>query len=337
MPAHDSVRPVVWDGDALKLIDQRWLPGEQVYCRCWSGDEVPSAIREMVVRGAPAIGIAAAFGAVLGAREGDFAGALERLARARPTAVNLRWALARMAGAARRDPSPRALLIEAQAMLAEDLEGNRRMGEFGARYIREGSAVLTHCNTGSLATAGYGTALGVIRSAWNAGRLRRVFAGEARPWLQGARLTAWELKQDGIPVTLLADGAAAALMRAGEVSWVIVGADRVTANGDVVNKIGTYSLALAAKAHDVGFMVVAPRSTLDFDLARGGDVPIEFRGDDEVLNVHGRRIAPEGVQAWNPVFDVTPAALVDVLVTDAGAVERPSLERMAALRNGVAA
>lgn len=331
MTAHDSVRPVQWDGDALKLIDQRWLPDEHVYCRCRSADEVAAAIRDMVVRGAPAIGIAAAFGVVLGAIGGDVDGAIERLGRARPTAVNLRWALARMRAAAAQDPSPQALLARAQSMLAEDLEGNRRMGELGARYIPRGSSVLTHCNTGSLATAGYGTALGVIRSAWREGGLRRVFAGETRPWLQGARLTAWELRQDGIPVTLLADGAAAALMRAGEVSWVIVGADRITANGDVANKIGTYSLALAAKAHDVGFMVVAPRSTLDFELARGADIPIEFRGDDEVLHVQGRRIAPEGVSAWNPVFDVTPASLVDVLVTETGVVERPNRERLAAL------
>lgn len=334
MTALDSVRPVAWIDDGLRLLDQRWLPGEQVYRQCRSSQEVVAAIRDMVVRGAPAIGIAAAFGVVLGARENDLQGALERLAQTRPTAVNLRWALRRMARAAARDASPAALLASAQALLEEDLAANHHMGDLGAAYLPAGRAVLTHCNTGSLATAGYGTALGVIRSAWNQGRLSRVFAAETRPWLQGARLTAWELQQDGVPVTLLADSAAASLLRSGEISWVIVGADRVAANGDVANKIGTYALALAAKAHDVGFMVVAPRATIDFELASGSDIPIEFRGEDEVLSVLGRRIAPPGVPAWNPVFDVTPASLVDVLVTEAGAVERPSSERVAGLRAG---
>lgn len=327
----DSVRPVLWRDGAVVLLDQRRLPGEVVHLTCRRADEVAEAIRAMVVRGAPAIGIAAAYGVVLAADDLDPAAALDRLAAARPTAVNLGWALARMRPLLEAGAGADRLLDAAQAIHEEDVAGNRRLGELGAAYVEPGSAVLTHCNTGSLATGGYGTALGVIRSAWAAGRLTRVYAGETRPWLQGARLTAWELLADGIPVDLLADGAAAALLRTGEVSCVVVGADRVAANGDVANKIGTYALALAARAHGVRFLVAAPMSTVDFDTASGDDIPIEHRPAAEVLGFSARRVAADGAGAWNPVFDITPAALVDVLVTERGVLERPDRERLAAL------
>ncbi|QIT54624.1 S-methyl-5-thioribose-1-phosphate isomerase [Aquisalimonas sp. 2447] len=346
MTDFDTIRPVHWADDHLALLDQRLLPGETRWLRCDSADAVADAIRAMVVRGAPAIGIAAAFGAVLAAREAvaaaptDWRGhlrvALERLEGARPTAVNLRWALQRQSARLEGDPPDPAsvLLAEAEAIATEDLAANRRMGELGAALITKPGGVLTHCNTGSLATAGYGTALGVIRSGWAAGCITRVFADETRPWLQGARLTAWELLQDGIPVELLADGAAPALLRTGAVSWVIVGADRVTANGDVANKIGTYALAIAARHHDVGFMVVAPRSTVDMATPDGDAITIETRDADELLSLGGQRVAAPGAGAWNPVFDVTPAALVDALVTEQGVVHSPDAGRMATAFGG---
>jgi methylthioribose-1-phosphate isomerase len=296
-----------------------------------------------VVRGAPAIGIAAAYGVVLAAREA-YARApgawrafvendLARLAASRPTAVNLFWAIGRMRrpmGSLAGDPVP-ALLTEAHAVLAEDVAANRRMGDLGAALFERPGAVLTHCNTGSLATGGYGTALGVIRSAAAAGQVTRVYADETRPWLQGARLTAWELVRDGIPVDLLVEGAAASLLRLGEVRWVVVGADRVAANGDFANKIGTYGLAVLARHHGVPFMVVAPTSTVDLEVPDGSAIPIEARSPDEVLACGGRRVAAEGAGAWNPAFDVTPAGLVDALVTERGVVLRPDREKIAAL------
>ncbi|HNB90327.1 MAG TPA: S-methyl-5-thioribose-1-phosphate isomerase, partial [Plasticicumulans sp.] len=252
-----------------------------------------------------------------------------------PTAVNLFWAIARMRGRidalpAGVDPLP-ALLAEADAILAEDIAANRRMGELGAALIEPGRALLTHCNTGSLATGGYGTALGVIRSAWAGGRLTAVCADETRPWLQGARLTAWELVQDGIPVTLIAEGAAAHRMKQGDIGWVVVGADRITADGSAANKIGTYGLAVLARFHGVRFMVVAPSSTIDMSLASGGDIPIEMRAPAELLELGGTRVAAEGAQAWNPSFDVTPAALIDAIVTERGVVLAPDAAKMAAL------
>ncbi|WP_440995936.1 S-methyl-5-thioribose-1-phosphate isomerase [Arhodomonas sp. SL1] len=330
---HDGVRAVRWDDGAgeLVLLDQRVLPERVREYRCASAQAVADAITDMVVRGAPAIGIAAAYGVVLAARAGALEQGIEALAVSRPTAVNLAWALRRMRAAAEGGVDAEGLLAEAQALHAEDVAANRRMGAIGAAYLEPGSGVLTHCNTGSLATAGFGTALGVIRAGWAGGRVERVFAGETRPWLQGARLTAWELLADGVPVSLIADSAAAALMRSGAVQWVIVGADRVTANADVANKIGTYSLALAARAHGVGFMVVAPVSTLDADTRSGDDIPIEHRDAAEVLGFAGHRVAPDGATAWNPVFDVTPASLVDVLVTERGAIERPDAASLAAL------
>ena len=345
--SHDTVRALEWADEGLYLLDQRRLPEAETYRCCRDAPAVAAAIAEMVVRGAPAIGIAAAYGAALAARTAwrehgagwaaAMADDLEALRRSRPTAVNLAWALARMEARAAElpageDPTP-ALLAEAHAVHAEDVAANRRMGRSGAGLIQPGSGVLTHCNTGSLATGGLGTALGVIRTAWADGRLERVFADETRPWLQGARLTAWELAADGIPVALLADGAAPALMRSGAVDWVVVGADRIAANGDVANKIGTYGLALAAREHEVRFMVVAPAATIDPQTPDGEAIPIETRGAEEVLSAGGHRIAPagEGVGAWNPVFDVTPAGLVDVLVTERGVVHQPDAEGIARL------
>jgi methylthioribose-1-phosphate isomerase len=258
---------------------------------------------------------------------------IQLLAAARPTAVNLAWALARMQrrlATAGSNPVA-ALLEEARRIHAEDVAANQCMGVAGAALVDEGSAVLTHCNAGALATGGYGTALGVIRSAWSSGKLRQVYAGETRPWLQGARLTAWELLRDGIPVTLLGDSAASLLMQQGRVQWVIVGADRVAANGDVINKIGTYQLAVACRHHGVRMMVVAPLSTLDRDMPDGQQVTLEQRSPDELLQLAGRRIAAPGATAWNPVFDVTPAGLVDFLVTEAGVVAAPDREKLAVL------
>ncbi len=339
----DRVRTVVWREDALELLDQRQLPGSLSYQRVLGVAEVAEAIRIMVVRGAPAIGIAAAYGVVLAARarhaenpEGWRAliGAdLALLAAARPTAVNLAWALRRMErvfAEARGDPTAR-LLAEAQALHAEDIAANRRMGALGAALLGDRAAVLTHCNAGALATGGYGTALGVIRCGYDQGLITRVYADETRPWLQGARLTAWELVQEGIPVTLLADGAAAALLRQGAVQWVIVGADRIAANGDVANKIGTYHLAIAARYHGVRFMVVAPTATLDLSLASGAEIPIEQRGPEELLSLDGQPVAAAGTEVWNPSFDITPAALVDVLVTERGVVLKPNQAQLARL------
>lgn len=340
---YDRVRPIRWLGDRLSLLDQRKLPFAVEYLDCADSDAVAQAIRDLVVRGAPAIGIAAAWGAVLAgqaveAADGQaalarLAPALDRLNAARPTAVNLMWALARMrralagAGADWHETLQR----EARAIEAEDLAANRRMGALGAGLIASGAGVLTHCNTGSLATAGFGTALGVIRAGVASGRIARVFAGETRPWLQGARLTVWELQQDGIPATLIADAAASHLMKSGQVQWVVVGADRICANGDTANKIGTYQLAIAARHHGLKFMVVAPSSTVDMATARGEDIEIELRDPGELLGYGGQRTVAAGVAAWNPVFDVTPAGLIDAIVTERGVIERPDAARMRAM------
>ena len=338
--AHNRVRAVVWREDALELLDQRLLPGAVHYRRLMDAAEVAEAIRDMVVRGAPAIGIAAAYGVVLAARaryaehpdrwRERIVGDLAALAAARPTAVNLVWALQRMERVIAQtagDPVER-LLAEAQVIHEEDIAANRRMGELGAALLGERGAVLTHCNAGALATGGYGTALGVIRRGYERGLVERVYADETRPWLQGARLTAWELVRDGIPVTLLADGAAAALIGQGAVRWVIVGADRIAANGDVANKIGTYGLAVAARHHGVRFMVVAPTSTVDMRIARGADIPIEQRAAEVLLTFGGQPVAAAVAEVWNPSFDVTPAALVDALVTERGVALAPDAEKM---------
>ena len=327
----ENIEPVKWRNDSLVLLDQRRLPASEEFLVLKTVEEVACAIIDLVVRGAPAIGIAAAYGVVLAARarlaEGDrrwrllLAQDLERLAAARPTAVNLAWAVGRMHDCMIGVPEaeiPARLLDVARAIHEQDIEANHRMGALGAALIEQGSGVLTHCNAGALATGGYGTALGVIRSAWEAGKLARVFADETRPWLQGTRLTAWELARSGIPVSVIADSAAATLMREGLVQWVVVGADRITANGDVINKIGTYSLAVLARAHGVRFMVVAPTSTIDLDTATAQQVPIEVRGWAEIWTATGSKSPPPGVEVLNRVFDVTPAELISAIVTEKG-------------------
>jgi methylthioribose-1-phosphate isomerase len=337
----DTFKPVMWQDDAVSLLDQRRLPQQHQYNQYRTAAEVATAIRDMVVRGAPAIGITAAYAIVLAARQRYAESAtdwrsliesdLQQLAASRPTAVNLFWAIERMRHRLRDiegDPVD-TLLQEAKAIHAEDIAANLKMGEFGASLIDKGSSVLTHCNAGALATGGHGTALGVIRSAHADGKLANVYADETRPWLQGARLTAWELLQDQIPVTLVAEGAAAWLMKQGKVQWVIVGSDRIVANGDVANKIGTYSLAVLARQHGVRFMVAAPTSTIDMAINDGADIPIEQRDADELLCCGGQRIAAEGAGAWNPVFDVTPAELVDAIVTERGIIEKPDSTRLA--------
>ena len=343
--AFDKVRAIAWRDGRLELLDQRLLPEQCLWLKCSDVLEVAEAIRTMVVRGAPAIGITAAYGVVLAARrryaedvegwrqaiEAD----LDRLAASRPTAVNLFWALAVMREAIAglpdgTDPEPELLAL-ADRIAADDLAANRRMGRLGASLIEGPADLLTHCNAGSLATGGFGTALGVVRATVAEGRVGQVYADETRPWLQGARLTAWELIEDGIPVTLVAEGAAAYLMAQKRIRWVIVGADRIAANGDVANKIGTYSLAVNARRHGVGFMVVAPTSTIDMATPDGAAIPIETRSEDELLTLAGRRIAAPGAQAWNPVFDVTPAELVTAIVTERGIVEAPDESAMRAL------
>ena len=346
MPApnrHDTIRAVAFSDGVLRLLDQRRLPFEETYIECRSADDVAVAIRDLAVRGAPAIGIAAAWGVVLEAQRVAAAGGsasatvlepvLQRLNAARPTAVNLAWALARMRAVLARAPQAalESLQAEAQAIQDEDLAANRRMGEFGAALFGNGSGVLTHCNTGSLATAGFGTALGVIRAGFAAGKIAQVYAGETRPWQQGARLTMWELMRDAIPAKLVADSAAAHLMKSGAVQWVVVGADRIAANGDTANKIGTYQLAISARHHGVKFMVVAPSSTVDMATADGAHIEIELRHPAELFGIGGQRTVVEGADAWNPVFDVTPAALIDALVTEHGVIEQPDAARMRAV------
>jgi methylthioribose-1-phosphate isomerase len=337
---HDTVRAIEWREDRLYLLDQRLLPLQQDFIAYSDAPAVAEAIRDMVVRGAPAIGISAAYAVVLSAiqhaGEDDWKSAvleeIECLAASRPTAVNLFWALRRMRQCIEdQDAAPVDLLLaEARRIHEEDAEANHRMGELGAALVDSGD-VITHCNAGALATGGYGTALGVIRSAFAADKIGRVYADETRPWMQGARLTAWELLQDHIPVTLLCEGAAASLMKSGRISWVIVGSDRIAANGDVANKIGTYSLAVNARHHGVRFMVVAPTSTVDMQAAGAADIPIEERDAMEVLGLAGKRIAAEGAEAWNPAFDVTPAELVDAIVTEKGVVLKPDAAKMKAL------
>ncbi len=341
MSNNDSIRPISWRDNSLFLLDQRILPQEHIEIALHKVEDVAAAIRDMVVRGAPAIGITAAYGVVLAAMnryEQDIDNwkqlmveDMALLAAARPTAVNLFWALEHMQGlidSVEGDPYE-TLKAAADRILADDIQANRQMGKLGADLITEqGSAVLTHCNAGALATGGYGTALGVIRSAFAEGRIKHVYADETRPWLQGSRLTAWEMVQEKIPVTVLSEGAAATLMKQGKISWVIVGSDRIAANGDVANKIGTYGLAVLARHHGVKFMVAAPTTTVDMAIPCGDDIPIEERGQDEVLCCGGRRVAAEGADAWNPAFDVTPAELVDAIVTEKGVVEKPTLEKM---------
>jgi len=331
-PQQLSVQALQWSGLALKVLDQRVLPAAITYDEYRDAAGVAEAIASMRVRGAPAIGIAAAYGVALSALQhypadnwrGLVEQDIERLAASRPTAVNLFWALEKMrALLAKPLAEPITALTElAKQIHAEDLAANLAMGERGADILGDARAVLTHCNAGALATGGYGTALGVIRSAYRRGHLQQVYAGETRPWLQGARLTVWELSQDGIPATLIADSAAAWLMKSGMIDWIVVGADRITANGDVANKIGTYSLAVLAKQHGVKLMVAAPSSTFDFNLESGDSIEIEQRSAQELLPACYLQ-ADSLVSAWNPVFDVTPAELISAIVTERGAVIDP--------------
>ncbi|MEA2568086.1 MAG: methylthioribose-phosphate isomerase [Acidobacteriota bacterium] len=314
-----NVEPIRWRGDALELLDQRLLPREVRWVVCRDAGEVARAIRDMVVRGAPAIGVSAAYGIALASLRGDdVTAAAAELREARPTAVNLMWAVDRMLRARGGD-----LVAEADAIFREDVESNRRIGAFGAELLGEQTTILTHCNAGALATAGYGTALGVVRAAVEAGKRIAVFADETRPYLQGARLTAWELQQDGIDVTLITDNMAGHFFQQGQFDAVIVGADRIAANGDAANKIGTYTVAVLAHAHGVPFYVAAPISTIDPDCANGTLIPIEERSADEVTSIGGKSIAPDGISVRHPAFDVTPARLISAIITDRGVLRAP--------------
>ncbi len=339
MTPEKAPKTIDWLGDRVRLIDQTRLPLELVFKETRDYRELAESIRRLEVRGAPAIGVAAALGIALAGLESgasdatelanDVESAAELLVSTRPTAVNLKWAVERMLQALRSAQAGDAaaardlLVSEAVAILEEDRELSRRIGENGAQLLHHGDGVLTHCNAGGLATAEYGTALAVIFTAAERGKRLRVFADETRPLLQGARLTTWELLARGIDVTLLCDSAAASAMAKGWIDKVIVGADRIAANGDVANKIGTFPLALAARRHGVPFYVAAPYSTLDLSLASGADVPIEERSPEEVTMIGGRRIAPEGVGVYNPAFDVTPAELVTAIITDVGVMRPP--------------
>jgi methylthioribose-1-phosphate isomerase len=333
---------IAWRGRSVIMIDQRKLPGQETYVRCRTYIQVAQAIEKMVIRGAPAIGIAAAYGLVLGALglsaetglslDRDFVKIYKRLERTRPTARNLFWALERMRAVYERTRTEglralrTALLDEAKAIEREDAETNRAIGRHGQALLNDGWTVLTHCNAGALATAEYGTALGIIRAAVAEGKRIKVFADETRPFLQGARLTVWELDRDGIPVVLITDSMAGWFMRRGEIQAVVVGADRIAQNGDTANKIGTYSVAVLAKENGIPFYVAAPESTIDRCLADGGGIPIEERNPDEVREVGGRLITVPFVEIRNPAFDVTPAAYITAIVTERG-VHRPPYEK----------
>jgi methylthioribose-1-phosphate isomerase len=344
----NMLKTMYWENGALMILDQTALPLREHYIKAESCARVAEAIKKMEVRGAPAIGLAAAYGVALGALA--FAGApsgwdehMKTAARAlgetRPTAINLFWALRRMENKLQSlyaeydvtEPSPEtqaafaaALLAEAERMAAEDERDNRLLGAAGAALVPENAAILTHCNAGALATGAYGTALGVVRAAWEAGKNPRVFADETRPCLQGARLTTWELQRDGIPVTLITDGMAGYLMQQGKIDIVLVGADRVAANGDIANKIGTYALAVLAQAHDIPFYAAAPTSTIDLRAGGGGDIPVEERDGDEVRRLGGVQIAPPEVSVYNPSFDITPAKYITGLVTEKGVLSPPN-------------
>ncbi len=328
-----NVTPLRWSGarpeGALELIDQRLIPIEETWIPCATYEEVAQAITDMVVRGAPAIGITAAYGAAIGARDGHPREVvLARLADTRPTAVNLFWAISRMRARWERAEADgedlvATLFAEADAIRDEDLAANLAMGRAGAELLEQGARVLTHCNTGGLATAGYGTALGVLRAAHAEGKLAKVWIDETRPYLQGARLTAWECLADGLEATLITDSMAAHFMQRGEVDAVIVGADRIGANGHVANKIGTYGLAVLCAHHGIPFYVAAPTTTLDPEITEGHQIPIEQRSASEVTTVRGQRIAPEGIDVAHPAFDVTPPELVTAIVTERGVARPP--------------
>jgi methylthioribose-1-phosphate isomerase len=337
---------IAWEDDAVVMVDQRKLPAAEVYVRCTTASEVAKAIRTMVIRGAPAIGVAAAMGLALGTGRTkatgtkqcavEFQKLCDMMAGTRPTAVNLFWAIERMkhafatgvhAGESVAQLQAR-LRGEALAIEKEDIESCRSIGRHGAALVPDGARVLTHCNAGALATAGYGTALGVVRGAREAGKAVTVVADETRPFLQGARLTAWELLRDGIDTTVITDNMAGALMRAGDIDLVVVGADRIAANGDVANKIGTYTVAVLAREHGIPFYVAAPWSTIDLATADGTGIPIEERPAREVTHLGGSRITPDGARVRNPAFDVTPHSLVAAIVTERGIYRPPFLESL---------
>ncbi len=346
------VKTLEWTDEGVRFIDQRKLPTEESYVLCRTYEEVADAIRNMTVRGAPAIGVAAAMGIALGVRvlkdndprhlREQFERICDAMAATRPTAVNLFWAIRRMRdkfASAERLPLPQAqqaLIKEAQQMYLEDIAANEAMGRHGATLLPSSGGVLTHCNAGALATCGYGTALGVIRAAVEQGKRLHVFADETRPFLQGSRLTAWELMQDKIPTTLISDNMAGAMMRQGKIDAVVVGADRIAANGDVANKIGTYTVAVLAKEHGIPFYVAAPFSTVDLETSDGRGIPIEQRSPREVTHMAGQQIAPDGVQVENPAFDVTPNKYVTAIITERGVAKAPYEESLRALAGKVA-
>jgi methylthioribose-1-phosphate isomerase len=338
------VETIQWTSDGVVMIDQTRLPREESYVTCTTYEEVADAIRSMVIRGAPAIGVAAAMGIALGVAQANgsdldaqFEKVCDALARTRPTAVNLFWAIDRMKrvfAESRGLPLPQLrqrLIAEAQQIRLEDIAINQAIGRHGAPLVPDGKTVLTHCNAGALATAGYGTALGVIRAAVSAGKKIDIFADETRPFLQGSRLTVWELQQDGIPATLITDNMAGHFLKSGRIGCVVVGADRIAANGDVANKIGTYSLAVLARENGIPFFVAAPISTLDLTLASGDDIPIEQRAAVEVTHVFGVPVAPEGTLVQNPAFDVTPNRYVSAIITERGVARAPYGESLGAL------
>lgn len=344
------IKTVEWTSDGIRMIDQRLLPNEEKYLMLRSWEEVADAIRTMVVRGAPAIGVSAAMGVALGASqsvgmavadlEDDFTYMCDVMSQTRPTAVNLFWAIERMRQAFLREKTitkdtekiKASLVEEAKAIFREDIEANRLIGSFGADLISDGDTILTHCNAGALATAGdYGTALGVVRGARDAGKRVAVIADETRPFLQGLRLTAWELAKDNIPVTVITDNMAGHVMKNGKVDVVVVGADRIAANGDAANKIGTYMVAVLAKKHDIPFYVAAPISTLDLTLKSGDEIPIEQRDAREITHIREHQLAPDGVEVENPAFDVTPNELIAAIITDKGVARAPYVESLKAL------
>ena len=346
------IRTIEWTDAGVVMLDQKRLPAEETYHTYPDYEGVAEAISSMIIRGAPAIGVAAAMGIALGVKNAiarvrspeeldrEFNNICRIIAGTRPTAVNLFWAVDRMKAAYARvrligtETIRNALIEEALAVYREDIETNLAMGQAGQSLIPDGARVLTHCNAGALATAGYGTALGVIRAAVEAGKKISVFADETRPWLQGARLTAWELARDGIPVTVITDNMAGYFMRKGEIDCVIVGADRIASNGDVANKIGTYSVAVLAKENRIPFYVAAPVSTLDPSIPDGGHIPIEERSPDEVCMIQGIAITPQGVAAANPAFDVTPAGYIGAIITERGVIRAPYGESLRALKPG---
>ena len=341
------IKTIEYADGVVRMIDQTRLPTEKIFVDCKTIEEVGHAIKTMIVRGAPAIGVAAAMGVSLGANTidssnfNDFFKAMEeqcdQLGKSRPTAVNLAWAINRMKQVAQESqslPIPELKLRlkqEALIILTEDIKINKEMGQYGQSLVEQGSVILTHCNAGALATAGFGTALGVVRASMNAGKNVRVLANETRPFLQGARLTAWELKEDNIPVKLITDSMCGYFMKKNEIDLVVVGADRIAGNGDVANKIGTYMVAVLAKENNVPFYVAAPISTLDLSLASGGEIPIEERSAEEVVNINNKRISPDGIEVAHPAFDITPNKLVSAIITERGIARPPFTESLKAL------